>query len=105
MNKMYLTDAASILTVESRHTSYIRATIKKAPFPQPFDAPLTLDEVYSLASQFIVSCPASNPPLPVKAFPALELAPGSAPVKTGSTITVLTPVSRLSSWWMTILGY
>ncbi|CAH0058225.1 unnamed protein product [Clonostachys solani] len=92
MNKGYLTAAGSILTVESRHSAYLRANLDQSPFPQPFDTPLTLDEVYSLASQFIVSCPASNPPLPVKAFPKLTLAPSTAmPVTTGNTVTLLTP--------------
>lgn len=98
MSKTYLTAAGSILTVESRHSSYLRANLKEAPFPQPFDAPLTLDEVYSLASGFITSCPSSNPPLPVKAFPTLKLASTTAmPVTTGKTVTLLTPVSLLNA--------
>jgi hypothetical protein len=91
MSKAYLTAAASILTVEARHSSYFRAALKQSPFPQPFDTPLTPNEVYSLASPFIVSCPSTNPTLPLKAFPKLALAPGSGPVKVGSTITLLTP--------------
>lgn len=99
MSKTYLTAAGSILTVEARHSSYIRANLKKAPFPQPFDAPLTLDEVYSLASGFITSCPSSNPTLPIKAFPKLQLAPTAAmPVTAGATVTLLTPVSLLNTW-------
>jgi hypothetical protein len=98
MSKTYLTAAGSILTVESRHSSYIRANLKEAPFPQPFDAPLTLDEVYSLASGFITSCPSSNAPLPVKAFPKLQLAPMTAKsVTAGATVTLLTPVSILNA--------
>ncbi|KAJ6447030.1 2-methylisocitrate lyase, mitochondrial [Purpureocillium lavendulum] len=92
MSKTYLTAAGSILTVEARHSSYIRAGLKQAPFAQPFDAPLSINEVYSLASQFIVSCPKENPPLPVKAFPKLVLDPKTQmPVKTGDTVTLLTP--------------
>lgn len=95
MSKTYLTAAGSILTVEARHSSYIRAGLKEAPFPQPFDAPLSINEVYSLASQFITSCPKENPALPVKAFPKLALDPKTAmPVKTGATVTLQTPVSR-----------
>ena len=92
MNASYLTDAGSILTVESRHSAYLRSSLMESPFPQPFDDPLDLDEVYSLASQYIVACPASNPPLPVKAFPILELSPSQAmPVMSNQTITLLTP--------------
>lgn len=93
MSKTYLTAAGSILTVEARHSSYLRAAQKQAPFAQAFDTPLSINEVYSLAVQFITSCPASNPPLPVKAFPVLTLDPKSGPVKTGSKVTLLTPVS------------
>jgi hypothetical protein len=92
MSKTYLTAAGSILTVEARHNAYIRNGLKSAPFPQAFDAPLSYNEVYSLASQFITSCPESNPPLPVKAFPKLALDPSATSVSTGSTVTLLTPV-------------
>jgi len=39
----------------------------------PLDVPLGLSEVYTLAAVFITSCPSSNPTLPVKAFPTLNL--------------------------------
>lgn len=85
MSKTYLTAAGSILTVEARHSSYIRANLKQAPFAQPFDTPLSINEVYSLASQFITSCPKENPALPVKAFPVLS---GSVD---GKTVKLATP--------------
>ncbi|KAK2590071.1 hypothetical protein QQS21_012244 [Conoideocrella luteorostrata] len=91
MSKTYLTAAGSILTVEARHSSYIRAGLKQVPFPQAFDAPLTINEVYSLASQFITGCPASNAKLPVKAFPKLVAAPSNGAVTEGSTVTLQTP--------------
>jgi len=93
MNKDYLTAAGSILTVEARHNAYIRSSLKESPFPQPFDAPLTFDEVYTLAAGFIVSCPDSNaakPQLPLKAFPTVALGT-TGPIKSGDTIELLTP--------------
>lgn len=88
-NKMYLTAAGSILTVEARHTAYIRSGLKESPFPQPFDAPLDFDEVFTLATPFIKSCPKDNPMLPFKAFPSLSLDMKSPmPVMTGSKITL-----------------
>ncbi len=92
MSKDYLTAAGSILTVEARHSSYLRAALSESPFPQPFDAPLSIDEVYTLAAAFIQSCPADNPKLPVKAFPTLTLDPSTPqPITAGSTVTLLTP--------------
>ncbi len=95
MSKTYLTAAGSILTVEARHSSYLRAQLGEDPFAQPFDTPLDFDEVYSLASQFIESCPKTNPALPVKAFPAVSLDPStSMPIRAGDTVTLLTHVSQ-----------
>lgn len=85
--KAYLTAAGSILTVEARHNTYILGANKGNPVPSAFDTPLDFDEVYSIASAFIVSCPASNPTLPVKAFPHLTVC-GTAAVTSGETIYV-----------------
>lgn len=92
MSKTYLTAAGSILTVEARHSAYVRAGLKQAPFAQAFDTPLSINEVYSLASQFITECPSSNPKLPVKAFPKLAVAADSkSPITEGATVTLQTP--------------
>ncbi|KAI4285127.1 MAG: hypothetical protein L6R38_000877 [Xanthoria sp. 2 TBL-2021] len=91
MSKNYLTAAGSILTVESRHSAYLRDALAQSPFPSPFDAPLTYNEVYTLAAPFIKSCPSTNPPLPVKAFPMLTASPENPKtVTSGTKITLLT---------------
>lgn len=91
MSKGYLTAAGSILTVEARHSSYIRNTIGEKPFPAPFDNPLSYNEVYTLAAPFIKSCPSSNAPLPVKAFPMLSAAGiKGAKIEAGGNIMVTT---------------
>lgn len=72
----YLTAAGSILTVEARHSAVIRDQLKMSPFASPFDAPQGINEVYSLASALITSCPDGNSKaqLPaLKAFPALAV--------------------------------
>ncbi|OAK94023.1 hypothetical protein IQ06DRAFT_311067 [Phaeosphaeriaceae sp. SRC1lsM3a] len=90
MSKTYLTAAGSILTVEARHSAYVRNTIGQSPFPAAFDNPLGLNEVYTLAAQFITSCPKENPALPVKAFPVLTASSKDMPIKAGSTVMLST---------------
>ena len=71
-NPDYLTAAGSILTVEARHTAYVRSELGKSPFPNPFDTPLDFNEVFSLAASFITG--GSSPvTLPFEAFPTLTL--------------------------------
>lgn len=89
-NKDYLTAAGSILTVESRHSAYLRDTSsqqKLSPFPSAQDVPLTPNAVYTLASAFIKSCPSTNPALPVKAYPAVA-ATATGPVTAGQTVQI-----------------
>ncbi|KDQ57093.1 hypothetical protein JAAARDRAFT_58577 [Jaapia argillacea MUCL 33604] len=96
-NKDYLTVAAVVLSTEARHASWVASAVNKLEaWSGNFDVPLSLNEVYSMASNFITSCPSTNPTLPVKAFPALDLAvaspspafPNSKKITPGSTISV-----------------
>ncbi|CAL5867726.1 uncharacterized protein PFLUO_LOCUS1945 [Penicillium psychrofluorescens] len=110
VNKTYLTAAGSILTVEARHNAYLRAAQGQVPFPQPFDNPLDFNEVYTVASPFITSCPSSNMQLPVKAFPSLTMTP-TGNVMNGSTATLMagpgfnsTNNSTLSAAFITVTG-
>jgi len=86
-NKAYLTAAGSILTVESRHSSYIRASLKQSPFPKPFDTPLDFNQVFSLAAQFITGFAEGDPTIspPFKAFPPLALQPSQYPYTNGAS--------------------
>ena len=80
-DKAYLTLAATILSVEARHQSWQQSSVLLAqPWNSAYDTVLGLDMVYTIASAFITSCPASNPALPVKAAKALTVvspAPGA----------------------------
>lgn len=86
-NTTYLTAAGSILSSEARHSAYLRAAMGEVPFT-PFDDPLSFNEVYTVASPFIASCPSSNEKLPVKAFPSLMMT-SMDPVMTGSMVTLM----------------
>ncbi|THG99394.1 hypothetical protein EW026_g2949 [Hermanssonia centrifuga] len=80
-NKTILTTAGSILTVEARQASYVGSSVlNNTPFNGPFDTPLNASAVWSLASQFIVACPSTNPPLIVTPLPVLTLSPANATV-------------------------
>ena len=52
---------SSVLAVEARHSSFVRAALGIQPFPSPYDTPTDLDESYTLVELFTVSCPQENP--------------------------------------------
>jgi hypothetical protein len=109
MGENYLTAAGSILTTEARHSAYLRAAVGEVPFAQAFDNPLGLNEVYTVASPFVASCPSSNGALPVKAFPALTMSSMDA-VMTGSEVQLVagsgfdTSVSGIHAAFITVTG-
>ncbi|KAF9944129.1 hypothetical protein BGZ72_002773 [Mortierella alpina] len=57
LNGDLLTAAASITTVEARHSSFLNEILGKSGAPYAFDTPLTAKEVFTIASNFIESCP------------------------------------------------
>jgi hypothetical protein len=86
-NKAYLTAAGSILSTEARHDAWVASAVQKgAGWNLPYDTPLGFSGVYSIASQFITSCPPGYPSLPVKPLPALTLSSPTPAV--GSQVTV-----------------
>lgn len=91
-NPTLLTSASSILTVEARHVSYLRAGALASPFPVPFDTALSAVFAYNLASQFVVSCPQ---PLPIILLPKLSvttpLPPANATAVTGAIAAGMMP--------------
>ncbi|KZP22659.1 hypothetical protein FIBSPDRAFT_662946, partial [Athelia psychrophila] len=61
----YLTAAASDLSAEARHTSWVASAVDNVTGRSGlFDVALGLDSVCSLAAQFITSCPSSNQTVP-----------------------------------------
>jgi hypothetical protein len=85
-----LTAAAEIVTVEARHQTFIRSALKANPVPNAFDTPLDPRAVFTLASQFITSCPnGSN--LNIQAFPAISLAGGGTNIAAGQQLLLADP--------------
>lgn len=109
MNDTYLTAAGSILTVEARHSAYLRASLGEAPYAQAFDNPLDFNEVFTVASPFIASCPSSNGALPVKAFPTLTMSTMDT-VMTGTKVNLMAgigfdaSVTDINAAFITITG-
>ncbi|KAF1939530.1 hypothetical protein EJ02DRAFT_254675 [Clathrospora elynae] len=67
-----LAAAASIVTVEARHQAFIRIASGAEPIPAAFDTALGPRAVFTLAAQFIKSCPQGSN-LNIQAFPAIAL--------------------------------
>ncbi|OAP58915.1 hypothetical protein AYL99_06212 [Fonsecaea erecta] len=65
--------AASIMATEALHTSAQRSSLGAVAASNAFTTPLDANSVFTIASQFIVSCPPENPPLPFTAFPGLTV--------------------------------
>ncbi|KAF7357946.1 Protein rds1 [Mycena venus] len=75
-NKDYVTVAASILSVEARHTAWINSAVKRNnAWDTAFQTALTPNQIYSLGTAFIKSCPASNTALlpALTSYPALTV--------------------------------
>ncbi|GAA5847621.1 hypothetical protein JCM3766R1_000814 [Sporobolomyces carnicolor] len=75
-DKGYLAAAASILTIEARHASYLNNANGASGFPNAYDSALSYDQVYSLAAPLIIpnSCGAGGSlPPGLQAFPALTI--------------------------------
>ncbi|KAJ6497115.1 ferritin-like domain-containing protein [Mycena vitilis] len=85
----YLEAAASVLATEARHASYVASAVNGVSgWSGAFDIPLDFNQVYSLAAAFITSCPSTNPALPFKPFPALNITSDAAAILPGSNVTV-----------------
>ncbi|KAL9129443.1 MAG: hypothetical protein Q9217_002117 [Psora testacea] len=82
---------AVVARIQAGQSAYIRQSIHKDDNSSATDTPLTPDEVWTIAHTFIGSCPPSNPPLPVKAYPTLTVASDTPlPIKVGKNL-VLSP--------------
>ncbi|TFY79368.1 hypothetical protein EWM64_g4646 [Hericium alpestre] len=82
----YALAAATLLSTEARQAGWIASAVRKeGAWSGPFETPLDMNQVYTLASSFITSCPSSNVALPVQAFPQLSFT-NSTDLLPGTTI-------------------
>jgi len=69
--------AGSIQSTEARQASWIDSSaLHGTPWSGSFDVPLDQNQIISIVHGFIVSCPATNPPLSAKPFPPLKVSAG-----------------------------
>ncbi|MCJ1359641.1 MAG: hypothetical protein MMC33_009643 [Icmadophila ericetorum] len=102
-SKAYLGVAGAILVTEALHTSLERFNIGEVAPANPYATALGLNEVFTLAASFIVSCPSTNAALPVKAFPALTATQGE-PTSIGITFTFTTATPPSGTFFVTFFS-
>lgn len=98
-----LTAAAEIVTVEARHQTFIRLASKAVPVPNAFDTPLGARSVFTLAAQFIQSCPQGSN-LNIQAFPAISLAGGGTNIAAGQTLVLADPAQPAGAQFCAFLN-
>lgn len=97
-DKNTLAVASTILTVEGRQAAWVASSVFNGPaWSGPFETPLGPNGVFSLASQFIVSCPSTNPTLPVTNLTALTVEPAQPIPGSNVTLNFTEPASADNS--------
>jgi len=82
----FVTQAAAILSTEARQAGWVASAVNKQnAWSTSLETPLDFNQAFSLATGFIVSCPSTNPVLPISAFPALNI---TGTIATGETLTL-----------------
>ncbi|KAF8454247.1 hypothetical protein BGX38DRAFT_1141203 [Terfezia claveryi] len=85
-NWTILSVATSIVIVESRHQPFIRTIDREAPVLQAFDLAIGARQIFTLAAQFISSCP-PEANLNIQAFPSLVI--HNAQTTVGGSVLIL----------------
>ncbi|GAD99231.1 conserved hypothetical protein [Paecilomyces variotii No. 5] len=88
-SKDILAAAGAILVAEGLHQSVIRSALFQVASANIAGTAATPNSIFTIASTFIKSCPESNPPLPFKAFPSLQMA-GDQKMTTAGQTAMLT---------------
>ncbi|KAJ3524354.1 hypothetical protein NMY22_g11036 [Coprinellus aureogranulatus] len=89
-SKPYIALLASILSVEGRQASWISSLRGRTPVNSAFETPVTFNQTWSIAKNFVTSCPPSNDPAavlpsPLHNIPTLQIPPQ---IRAGERMTV-----------------
>ncbi|KAH8080728.1 ferritin-like domain-containing protein [Cristinia sonorae] len=104
-DKNTLEVAANILSVESSQAAWVAsAVLKGSAWSGPFETALGPNGVFSLASPFIVRCPSTNAPLPVKALPALSVQPAAPTAGSEITLSFTRPAGTTGTLYVVFLN-
>ncbi|KAI0051495.1 hypothetical protein FA95DRAFT_1554589 [Auriscalpium vulgare] len=107
-NKDLLTAAAAILATEARQSSWINSAVRGGnPWSTAYETPLDLNQVFTLASSVIVSCPSNNTAIPVTPNPPLTATPATANPGQNITLTFNTtsgPVTNATGLYAAFLS-
>jgi len=93
-DKDILTTAGAILVTEALHTSQQRIAVGEVPAALDLGTPLDANSVFTLASSFIVECPAENAALPFTANPGLTVDTTSCPAPATEVLFKREPTSH-----------
>ena len=96
----YLVAANTIMTVEARHSGFIRYNaLKQKPHPSPYDIPLDFDSIHTLIEPYILDCPLTDAQMPpitgVKAFPLVGYQNTTYPISVKDTVILDTKTVSL----------
>ncbi|KAJ3204888.1 hypothetical protein HDU67_009240 [Dinochytrium kinnereticum] len=90
-NGDFLTAAASIATIEGRHSAFLNLITRQNPAFGPFDTPLGIQPIVSIAAPLIKSCPFK---LPADPFQPLQVVAFNDEVRLNGNIVVLFQVGQ-----------
>lgn len=96
----YLVAANTIMTIEARHSAFIRYNaLKQEAHPSPYDIPLNFNSTHTLLEPFILDCPvldAQMPPISgVKTFPILGYQNTTYPINVNDSLILDTKTVSL----------
>lgn len=88
---------------EALHQAAARNANGEIPMANVFGTPLGINAIYSMAAMLIKSCPSSNAPLPVMAYPSLSLLSG-LPTAPGALVDLVPKTMPTGNYFATFVS-